>query len=192
MSNLLPVGSYIGEIVGHDLTQFGDKKTPAVVVDVRLHRGTDSDRQNVECDGDIKRVVYWLSEKALPYSVKSLAALGYTSTDIDGLCMNQEGESGLVGLEVKISCKHAEDQKGIMRERLGMFPVAPAASPLDKANLVTFGKLFRREQEKLQEEANVSTAMAEDEDEETAPEPTPKKVAPKTPKGGKTYQRSPY
>ena len=58
MSSLLPVGSYIGEIVGHDLTQFGDKKTPAVVVDVRLHRGTDNDRQAVECDGDIKRVIY--------------------------------------------------------------------------------------------------------------------------------------
>jgi len=195
MSSLLPVGNYIGEIMGHDLTQFGDKKTPAVVVDVKLHRGTDNDRQNVECDGDIKRVIYWLSEKALPYTVKSLAALGYVSDDIDGLCMNQEGESGLVGIEVKISCKHAEDQKGIMRERLGMFPVAPAASPLDKANMHTFGLLFRKEQQKLQEEANnVLTASDEDETEEAAPVPPPKKVtAPaKTPKGAKGYQRAPY
>lgn len=193
MSNLLPVGSYFGEIVGHDLTQLGDKKTPAVVVDVRLHGGTDADRQKVECDGIIKRVIYWLSEKALPYTVKSLASLGYTSTDIDGLCMNQEEESGLVGLNVKISCKHAEDQRGVLRERLGMFPAAPASSPLDKANLVTFGKLFRREQEKLQEEANALNSMDQAEDEEVeAPEPAPKKVVSKTPKNGKSYQRSPY
>jgi hypothetical protein len=75
-----------------------------------------------------------------------------------------------------------------------MFPVAPAASPLDKANMHTFGLLFRKEQQKLQEEANnVSTTMVEDEVEEVEERPTPKKVAPvKTPKGGKSYQRSPY
>lgn len=199
--SLLPIGNYQGEIVSHDLVQLGDKKTPCVVVDVRLSSGVDEDRQSVECDGETKRVIFWLTDKALPYTVKALASVGYTSTRIEGLSLEHEAESGLLGVSVNISCKHTEDLKGIMRERLGMFPIKAQTASMDAKHMTTFGKLFRREQEKLKEAANEDSNTVDDvETEEDAPVLPPKKVAPKTvppqartPKTGNTYQdRMPF
>lgn len=180
MSEMLPVGNYNAQIEGHDLTALGDKGTPCVVFDVVLRDGKDSDKQHVECDGVRKKILMWLTDKALPYTVKNIRSLGYTQDDIKGLGMEHEESSGLLGVQVRISCKHAEDQNGVVRERLGMFPSTNNAKPLGAETMSIFAKLFRDEQRKLtQEETGDQEANS---DEAVVVAPTKKSPAINTPK----------
>jgi hypothetical protein len=175
MSEMLPVGNYNGQIEGHDLTALGDKGTPCVVFDVVLRDGKDSDKQHVDCEGVRKKILMWLTDKALPYTVKNIRSLGYTKGDIKGLAMEHEETSGLVGVQVRISCKHAEDHNGVLRERLGMFVAANNSKPLAADTLSVFAKLFREEQQKLttQEE---SSDVDDNEEEEPVVVAPPKKA----------------
>jgi hypothetical protein len=89
--------------------------------------------------------------------------------------MEHEETSGLVGVQVRISCKHAEDHNGVLRERLGMFVAANNSKPLAADTLSVFAKLFREEQQKLttQEE---SSDVDDNEEEEPVVVAPPKKA----------------
>jgi len=173
MSEMLPVGNYNAQIEGHDLTALGDKGTPCVVFNVVLRDGKDAEKQNVDCEGVRKKILMWLTDKALPYTVKNIRSLGYTQDDIKGLGMEHEESSGLLGVQVRISCKHAEDQNGVVRERLGMFPSTNNAKPLAAETMSIFAKLFRDEQHKLTKEE--SKDVQEDDSDEAVVVAPPKK-----------------
>lgn len=181
MSDMLPIGNYNAQIEGHDLTALGDKGTPCVVFDVVLRDGKDSDKQHVECEGVRKKILMWLTDKALPYTVKNIRSLGYTQDDIKGLGMEHEESSGLLGVQVRISCKHAGDQNGVVRERLGMFPSTNNAKPLGAETMSIFAKLFRDEQHKLTKEES-KDVQEDDSDEEVVVAPPKKSPAISTPK----------
>lgn len=193
MDSLMPIGNYNGRITGHDITQLGDRKTPCVVIDVEIISGKDFEKNEVECAGVARRVIYWLTEKAMQYSVKSIRDLGYTGESLKGLALENEDSSGLVGEPVRLSIKHAEDHKGVLRERLGLYPAKKQLQKMEESALEKFEKLFKREQQKLllQEEEHAQTdeegEVAETEDEEiTAPTPPPAK----TKKVGTGFQSS--
>jgi hypothetical protein len=187
MSDLIAVGNYNGKIVGHDLTEIGDKKTPCVVFDVLINA------HGVEVE---RRVLLWLTERALPYTVKSIRELGYHSTQLSGLALEHEEDSGMIGTPVKVSIKHAEDHKGIVRERIGLYPAQKPSAKMGNATLSRFEKLFKREQEKLlqeeedapeeEEQVEHDDAVVVSEDEEI---PAPPPV--KTKKVVKTFQNAP-
>lgn len=176
MSDMLPIGNYNAQIEGHDLTALGDKGTPCVVFNVVLRDGKDAEKQNVDCEGVRKKILMWLTDKALPYTVKNIRSLGYTQDDIKGLGMEHEESSGLLGVQVRISCKHAEDQNGVVRERLGMFPSTNNAKPLAAETMSIFAKLFRDEQHKLTKEES-KDVQEDDSDEEVVVAPPKKSPA---------------
>lgn len=176
MSDMLPIGNYNAQIEGHDLTALGDKGTPCVVFNVVLRDGKDAEKQNVDCEGVRKKILMWLTDKALPYTVKNIRSLGYTQDDIKGLGMEHEDSSGLLGVQVRISCKHAEDQNGVVRERLGMFPSTNNAKPLAAETMSIFAKLFRDEQHKLTKEES-KDVQEDDSDEEVVVAPPKKSPA---------------
>lgn len=191
MSELMPVGNYHGKIIGHDITQLGDKGTPCVIIDVELVSGRDFEKSEVECEGIQKRVIYWLTEKALPFSVKSINELGYTGGNLKGLSLENEESAGLVGTPVRLSIKHGEDHKGVMRERLGLYPANKPAQRMEDSTLARFEKLFQQQQKKLQEEANATAQddAVDDVESEEVVAPTPPPVPPvKTRKVGNGFQ----
>ena len=169
MSEMLPVGNYNGQIEGHDLTALGDKGTPCVVFNVVLRDGKDSDKKHVECEGERKKILMWLTDKALPYTVKNIRSLGFVHSDIKLLGMEHEETSGLVGVQVRISCKHAEDQNGVVRERLGMFVATNNSKPLGADTMSVFAKLFREEQNKLTQEESGHVEDTDEEEEVVVP-----------------------
>lgn len=169
MSELLAAGSYNAVIVGHDLVSIGDRQTPAVQIDCKIDEHT------------FRKVLLWMTERAIEGTVKTLRSLGYTG-GLQGLEMELEEQSGLLGVPVKLSVKHGEYQ-GKSVERIGIYPAKNQSkgTPIEKKQLSALEKMFSAADSKLQEggrdeeyENMDSVDVSEDQEEEATPAPAPK------------------
>src|SRR5579884_1382630 len=132
----LPKGRFNARIVGQGI-QTAKTGTQQVVFEVEVdgHEGTHY-------------VYLFCSAKAAPYTIKKLAAAGFTGTSLTQIIPGEPGHQDLTGNEVTVYNKHEEDLNGDLKDKLdiatgGGIKSATAAEVRAGAN--EFDKLLRAE-----------------------------------------------
>jgi len=190
MFSILPAGYYKGKIFGHDLVSVGEKETPAVLIDLKIESGVEKESKAVvdlpsEC---FRKATLWLTDSAFSYTVEALQKLGFKG-EMKLLEMENEEQSGLVGLPVSITIKHQE-YNGKIKERISIYPPKEDNNKKLKAvNAKALAGAFAQKQKELLGNGG-DDEMVEDnysiEEEEEVVAPPPKS---KTKKVAKTFRQ---